>query len=155
MTRSLGVQRVQRGENAAINDKRHIVGCTLREPNLPVRFHWPLFEAYARSRFSLLYEYACVFVCVYVSTSLSLSLGSATPKNGRTRSYTTGSRGYYRGALRKQRCTSANASLRSATERCPALLRRGSLPRFHQLQLQPQQLSVDSAAVYRSVPRPP
>lgn len=153
---------MQRGENAAINDKRHIVGCTLREPNLPVRAPHASIAHYSRRTRVHAFPFCesaceCIYIYIYIHVylSLPLSAGSATAKNGRTRSYTTGSRGYYRGALRKQRCTSANASLRSATERCSALLRRGSLPRFHQLQLQPQQLSVDSAAVYRSVPRPP
>lgn len=67
---------MQRGENAAINDKRHIVGCTLREPNLPVRApHAPIGHYSRRTRVHAFpfCEYACECVYTYMCLSLSLS----------------------------------------------------------------------------------
>lgn len=62
---------MQRGENAAINDKRHIVGCTLREPNLPVRA--PHASIIRGVRAFTLFPFANPRVSVYIYTCLSLS----------------------------------------------------------------------------------
>lgn len=69
---------MQRGENAAINDKRHIVGCTLREPNLPVRAPHASIAHYSRRTRVHAFpfcESACE--CIYIHVYLSLSLPAA------------------------------------------------------------------------------
>lgn len=67
---------MQRGENAAINDKRHIVGCTLREPNLPVRAPHASIAHYSRRTRVHAFpfcESACECIYIYIYTCLSLS----------------------------------------------------------------------------------
>lgn len=71
---------MQRGENAAINDKRHIVGCTLREQNLPVRAPHASIAHYSRRTRVHAFpfcESACECIYIYTSISLSLSLPAA------------------------------------------------------------------------------
>lgn len=73
---------MQRGENAAINDKRHIVGCTLREPNLPVRAPHASIAHYSRRTRVHAFPFCesaceCIYIYIYMSISLSLSLPAA------------------------------------------------------------------------------
>lgn len=76
---------MQRGENAAINDKRHIVGCTLREPNLPVRAPHASIAHYSRRiRAFTLFPFANPRVSVYIYMSISLSLCLPAARQQRT-----------------------------------------------------------------------
>lgn len=77
---------MQRGENAAINDKRHIVGCTLREPNLPVRAPHASIAHYSRRiRAFTLFPFANPRVSVYIYMSISLSLSVCRQRDSKER----------------------------------------------------------------------